>query len=160
MDIAYTPWRLQYVQAEEPQGCVFCSVAAQEPSCDNLVVHSTPELVVLLNRYPYSNGHMLVVPRPHVDSLSGLEDCHRKASVEVLTRCEHYLRALFGAQGVNVGLNLGRAAGAGIADHLHWHILPRWAGDTNFVTIVGQLRVIPEDLATSWEKLRNAFSGE
>lgn len=158
MEITYTPWRLPYIQAEEPSGCVFCDAASQEPSFENLVVHSTPDLIILLNRFPYSNGHMLVVPRPHVDSLSGLEARHRSASVEALTRCEHNLRRLFSAQGINVGLNLGRAAGAGIADHLHWHILPRWAGDTNFVTVIGQLRVIPEDLRTSWEKLREAFA--
>jgi len=161
MDIVYTPWRLQYVQAAPPTGsCIFCDAADAEPCFDNLVLARSDDLLVMLNRFPYTNGHMLVVPRPHVDSLSGLQDRHRRASLEALTRCEGLLRELFCAQGVNVGLNLGRAAGAGIADHLHWHILPRWAGDTNFSTVVGQLRVIPEDLRTSYERLRSALGAE
>jgi len=158
MDIVYTPWRMQYVQSAPPGSCIFCDAAGAPPSFENLVLSRSEDLVVMLNRFPYTNGHMLVVPRPHVDSLSGLEERHRHASVDALTRCEALLRDLFCAQGVNVGLNLGRAAGAGIADHLHWHILPRWAGDTNFSTVVGQLRVIPEDLRTSYEKLRDALA--
>lgn len=159
MDIVYTPWRLEYVQSKAPDGCIFCAAAEAEPAFENLVLLKTPDLLVMLNRFPYTNGHMLVVPRVHVDSLTGLEERHRRASLAALTLCESLLRELFCAQGVNAGLNLGRAAGAGIVDHLHWHILPRWVGDTNFSTVLGQLRVIPEDLRTSYDRLSKALAG-
>ncbi|MGA9751055.1 MAG: HIT domain-containing protein [Acidobacteriota bacterium] len=158
MEIVYTPWRLEYVQSPKQAGeCVFCRAFTDEPSLENLVVYRDEELAVMLNRYPYTNGHMLVIPRPHVNSLTGLTPSLRASAAEVLTYCEAVLRRLYHAHGINVGLNLGQAAGAGIIDHIHWHILPRWTGDTNFVTVFGNLRVIPEDLADSFARLGGAF---
>lgn len=158
MRFVFSPWRLRYVQSpksEEP--CVFCRAFREAPSRDNLVVYRDGRLAVMLNRYPYTNGHMMIIPRPHVDSLTGLDAATRSAAAEALTHCETVLRRTYSAQGINIGLNLGQAAGAGITDHLHWHILPRWNGDTNFMTVFGETRVIPEDLATTFDRLRAEF---
>lgn len=158
MEFVFTPWRLEYVQsAREPGACIFCRAFEDEPSLDNLVLYRDDMLAVMLNRYPYTNGHMLVVPKQHTDSLTGLSPEVRSAAAEILTHCETVLRRIYKAHGINVGLNLGQAAGAGIIEHLHWHILPRWHGDTNFVTLFGDLRVIPEDLQAVFDRLRPEF---
>lgn len=158
MEFVFTPWRLDYVQSDkQPDGCIFCRAFTAEPSPDNLVLYRDERVAVMLNRFPYTNGHMLVVPRAHTDTLTGLDAPTRAAAGEILAFCEGVLRRVYGAHGINAGLNLGQAAGAGIIDHLHWHILPRWSGDTNFVTLFGELRVIPEDLAGTIERLRPEF---
>jgi ATP adenylyltransferase len=159
MEIVYSPWRLQYVTDPDKQrgGCVFCRAFHEEPSLDNLVVYRDEATAILLNKFPYTNGHLLVVPRAHVDSLSGLTAQARAAAIEAVTCCEDVLRRTYHPHGFNVGLNLGEAAGAGILDHLHFHIVPRWTGDTNFTTLFGELRVIPEDLQGVFDRLRRAF---
>ena len=158
MEFVFAPWRLHYVQSEKkPDGCIFCRAFEAEPSFENLVVYRDERLAVMLNRYPYTNGHLLVFPKLHADSLTGLSADLRSALCEVLAFCEGALRAAYNADGINVGLNLGRAAGAGITDHLHWHILPRWSGDTNFATLLGEMRVIPEDLKGTYDRMRPLF---
>ncbi len=158
MRFVFSPWRLEYVTSEKMDHvCVFCAALKEPPSPDNLVVYRDERIMIMLNRYPYTNGHMMVVPHPHVDSLTGLDCETRAVSAEALAFCETVLRGTYCAHGINGGLNLGQAAGAGIADHLHWHILPRWQGDTNFVTLFGDTRVIPEDLATTYARLRPLF---
>lgn len=158
MRFVFSPWRLRYVQSPKAEhSCVFCRAFSEEPSPGNLVLYRDDRLAVMLNRYPYTNGHMMVIPRPHVDSLTGLDAATRSAAAEALTHCETVLRRAYCAQGINIGLNLGQAAGAGITDHLHWHVLPRWNGDTNFITLFGETRVIPEDLATTFERLHAEF---
>lgn len=158
MDIVFAPWRLEYVRSEKKdEGCIFCRAFACEPSAENLVVYRDRLVAVVLNKYPYTNGHLLVVPKPHVDSLTGLDAETRSAAAEVTAFCESLLRKVYDPHGINVGLNLGQAAGAGISDHLHWHVLPRWAGDTNFITVCGDLRVIPEDLSGVFDRLRPEF---
>jgi ATP adenylyltransferase len=158
MDIVFAPWRLEYIQADKrSQECIFCKAFADEPSVENLVVYKDERVGVMLNRFPYTNGHLLIVPRPHVDSLSGLDKETRSAAAEVIAFCELLLRRVYKAQGINVGLNMGQAAGAGILDHVHWHILPRWTGDTNFTTVCSNLRVVPEDLEAVFNRLRQEF---
>jgi ATP adenylyltransferase len=158
MRFVYSPWRLPYVQSKKcEEGCFLCQAFREPPSCGNLVLYRDERLAIMLNRYPYTNGHMLVVPRPHRDSLTGLEPESRAAAAEALAFCEGVLRRLYCAHGINVGLNLGEAAGAGIADHLHWHVLPRWTGDTNFVTLFGETRIIPEELESSYQRLLPEF---
>ena len=156
MDIVFSPWRLQYVQSpdKDASDCVFCRAFTEEPSLDNLVVYRDDKTAVMLNRYPYTNGHLLVIPRKHVDTLTGLDAQTRASLLEVITYSESLLRGVYNPHGFNVGLNLGEAAGAGIITHLHFHIVPRWSGDTNFTTLFGNLRVIPEDLAGVFERLR------
>jgi ATP adenylyltransferase len=158
MDIVFTPWRLDYIRSDKSaEGCVFCRAFTDEPSLDNLVIYRDELIAVVLNKYPYTNGHLLVAPRPHVDSLTGLDREIRAAAAEATVLCEAVLRKVYTPHGINVGLNLGQAAGAGITDHLHWHVLPRWTGDTNFVTVCGGLRVIPEDLSSVLDRLRPEF---
>lgn len=158
MRFVFSPWRLEYVTSNKGEGkCVFCAAFEEDPSPDNLVLYRDERLAVMLNRYPYTNGHLMVIPRPHVDTLTGLTPEDRAAAAEALTYCEVLLRRIYRAQGVNVGLNLGQAAGAGIKDHIHWHILPRWTGDTNFITVCGDTRILPEDLASTFARLITEF---
>ena len=157
MDYLWTPWRYQYeTKGELPSGCVFCTAASGGDDRANLIVHRASHNFVILNRFPYTNGHVMVVPFQHV---STLEDLAEEALLEMMRlarECEKHLRAAYRPDGLNMGINLGRSAGAGIADHIHMHVLPRWVGDTNFMTVTGETRVLPEDLVVTWEKLRNA----
>jgi len=158
MRFVFSPWRLDYVTSDKAKGgCVFCAAFEQEPSPDNLVLYRDERLAVMLNRYPYTNGHLMVIPKPHVDSLTGLDPEGRAGAAEALTFCEGLLRRIYRAEGINVGLNLGQAGGAGIKDHIHWHILPRWTGDTNFITVCGETRILPEDLSATFDRLRPEF---
>jgi ATP adenylyltransferase len=157
VDYLWTPWRYQYVtKGELPSGCVFCAAAGGGDDRANLIVHRASHNFIILNRFPYTNGHVMVVPFQHV---STLEDLAEEALLEMMRlarECEKHLRATYRPDGLNIGMNLGRSAGAGIAGHVHMHILPRWAGDTNFMTVTGETRVLPEDLAATWEKLKSA----
>ena len=154
MDYLWTPWRYNYVtEGERPSGCVFCSAGAGSDDRDNLIVHRAEHNFVILNRFPYTNGHVMIVPYAHVSSLAALTEDALLEMMRLAREAERHLRAIYHPDGLNIGLNLGRSAGAGIADHLHMHVLPRWAGDTNFMTVTGETRVLPEDLPATWEKL-------
>jgi ATP adenylyltransferase len=158
MDRLYSPWRYGYVTGtSEPQsGCVFC--AAQVVSAaDPLVVARGVAAFVILNLYPYNSGHLMVVPARHAASLAELSQDELVELVTLTQRAEIALTEVYRPQGINVGLNLGRAAGAGIADHLHIHLVPRWTGDTNFMSVVGQTRVLPEEVPESAARLRPVF---
>lgn len=161
MDYLWTPWRYQYVTHSDETGvCVFCGAAQSSDDARTLVVHRGEHNFIILNRYPYCSGHVMVVPYQHVATL---EELPEEALVELirLTRdCEKHLRAAYRPDGLNLGINLGKSAGAGIAGHLHMHVLPRWTGDTNFMTVVGETRVVPESLEITWKKLTAAFAGE
>ena len=157
----WAPWRLAYiVQADEQEGCVFCVEAAGSlPSHESLRVHDGSAAIALLNKFPYSSGHLMVAPRRHVGALGDLTDdealeIHRLAvaAVDVLTD-------VYGPGGFNLGWNLGRVAGAGIADHVHLHVVPRWAGDTNFMPVLAEVKVIPEHLLETRDRLREAWPG-
>jgi ATP adenylyltransferase len=159
MDRLWSPWRLAYVSGDSAPkaGCVFCD-ASRPPAPDSLVVFEGTSSYVVLNLYPYNNGHLMVVPNRHVDSLTSLtvEEVHE---VALLTQqSEAVLREAYVPQGINVGINLGKAAGAGIHEHLHVHVVPRWGGDTNFITVIGETRVLPEDLASTARRLRPLFA--
>ena len=156
----WAPWRLEYIaQADEQDGCVFCTEAADElPAAESLRVHAGTWAIALLNKFPYSSGHLMVAPRRHLGSLAGLSDdealeIHRLAvaAVDVLER-------VYGPGGFNLGWNLGRVAGAGIADHVHLHVVPRWAGDTNFMPVLADVKVIPEHLLETRDRLRDAWA--
>jgi len=138
-----------------------CGAMAEESGDrdqDSLIVHRAERNFVILNRFPYTNGHIMVVPYEHVANLEDLSDAALVELIRLARSSEKHLRALYRPEGLNLGINIGRSAGAGIADHVHLHILPRWTGDTNFMTAVGETRVLPEDLAATWEKLRQAFT--
>lgn len=142
--------------ADEPHACVFCEALAREET-EPLLLHRGRLSFVILNLYPYNNGHLMVVPNRHVATLT---DAGIDELTELMTLTRHAeiaLNEVYRPQGLNVGLNLGRSAGAGIADHLHVHIVPRWSGDTNFMSVVGNVRVVPEDLAATAARLRPIF---
>ncbi len=138
---------------------MFCAVARSTDDRASLVVHRARHNFVILNRYPYTNGHVMVVPVEHVASLDALPGETLCEMILLARDVERHLRALYRPDGINMGLNIGRAAGAGIAEHVHMHALPRWVGDTNFMTATAETRVLPEALETTWEKLRAAFAG-
>jgi ATP adenylyltransferase len=155
----WAPWRLEYIaQADEQEGCVFCDEAAGSLApAASLRLHAGAAAIALLNKFPYSSGHLMVAPRRHVGALGDLTDdealeIHRYAvaAVGVLTD-------VYGPEGFNLGWNLGRAAGAGIADHVHLHVVPRWAGDTNFMPVLADVKVIPEHLLETRDRLREAW---
>jgi len=148
---------MAYIGGPKATGCIFC----MEPATDRraaLVLACTPSAVVMLNRFPYANGHLLVAPRCHTADLNALEAVQYAALAEVLRRSVRLLEREFQPEGLNVGMNLGRAAGAGIEDHLHWHIVPRWVGDTNFMPVLGEVRVIPEHLEAVYDRLQPHFA--
>ena len=157
MERLWSPWRLPYVSgAGEPQGCIFCQ-ALERGDADPLLLFRGRLAFVILNLYPYNNGHLMVVPNRHVATLTDAR-VDELAELMALTRhAEIALNEVYRPQGLNVGLNLGRPAGAGVADHLHVHVVPRWSGDTNFMSVVGSVRVLPEDLHATAARLKPVF---
>ncbi len=151
----FTPWRMSYLTAPRPEtsGCLFCRMAGEDRDRENLILHRGPKAFVVLNRYPYTNGHLMVVPYSHQARIAGLAAQERSEVMQLASACEAAIEQAYRPDGLNAGMNLGTAAGAGIEGHLHLHILPRWHGDTNFLTVTGETRIIPEDLATTFERL-------
>jgi ATP adenylyltransferase len=157
MDHLWSPWRLQYVIGTRPDtGCVFCD-APRLPPADSLIVFQGIACYVVLNRFPYNNGHLMVVPNRHANTLTALTREERHEVADLTARSEAALREAYDPQGINVGVNLGKPAGAGIVEHLHVHLVPRWTGDANFMTIVGETRVLAETLEATAGRLRPIF---
>jgi len=153
----WSPWRLAYVSGSgEPQGCVFCDAQADAHAAP-LVLHRGASCFVILNLYPYNNGHLMVVPNRHVATLSLATPEELSEMMRLTQAAEAAVTEAYRPQGINVGMNLGRPAGAGIADHMHIHVVPRWTGDTNFMSVVGNVRVLPEDLDQTATRLRPIF---
>jgi ATP adenylyltransferase len=149
---------MDYIMGNEHQdGCIFCSVLQQEDGLENLIIWRGNRVYVILNRFPYNNGHLMVVPKVHQPSLELLDADTRSEMMELTSQSITLLRQVYSPQGFNVGVNIGAAAGAGIAEHVHLHLLPRWSGDTNFMTTVAETRVMPEDLAATYRRLRAAW---
>lgn len=157
MERIWSPWRHAYVTKSEPDpGCVFC-IARTIGDGQQLIVQEGQLAYVILNKYPYNGGHLMVVPHRHVAQLALLEDAELSEMAKLTQLSERVLTEAYAPQGINVGMNLGRPAGAGIVDHLHIHLVPRWNGDTNFMTVVGEVRVLPEELPKTAERLRPLF---
>lgn len=157
MDRIWAPWRAQYIQESsgatgEDTGCFLCRGVAADDDRGNLVAWRRPSSVVVLNRYPYNNGHLLVAPLAHKGTLEHLTEAELAEPLETIRRCIGVLDVMIRPQGYNVGLNLGRAAGAGLPGHLHWHIVPRWDGDTNFMPVLGGTKVIVESLNSFYDR--------
>ncbi|MBX3045481.1 MAG: HIT domain-containing protein [Anaerolineales bacterium] len=158
MQRLFSPWRKPYIERKpDPDACVFCLALAQPDSAENLILHRGQHAFVMLNRYPYTSGHLMVLPLAHVARLDALTPLARAEMMELQTQAIAALEAEYTPQGFNLGANLGAAAGAGIAEHLHLHIVPRWAGDTNFTATVGNTRVLPETLEDTWARLQAAW---
>jgi ATP adenylyltransferase len=160
MEIKWTPWRMPYILSQKDGGCIFCDKAGQDDDRENLIVWRGQHCFVLLNLYPYNNGHLLVAPYAHVADLAGLDEGTAAEMAVLAQRSLWALRRSLSPQGFNLGMNLGRLAGAGIVDHVHLHIVPRWLGDTNFMPVVGGTKLIPELLEDTYEKVRQAFQEE
>ncbi len=157
-EVVWAPWRMDYITGPRDGGCFLCSLAGTEPSPDTLLLARTPASLVVFNRYPYNNGHLLVAPRRHVAEPGALGGEEYVELMEVFRLSLDALGRAFSPEGFNAGLNLGKTAGAGLESHLHWHIVPRWNGDTNFMPVVAGTRVVPEALAATWGKLRPFFA--
>jgi ATP adenylyltransferase len=158
MERIWSPWRHSYVtRSEEPNDCVFC-VAQSIDEGRQLIVHEGALAYVILNKFPYNCGHLMVVSQRHAPTLASLTRDELTEMALLTQLSERVLTEAFTPQGINVGMNLGRPAGAGIVDHLHIHLVPRWNGDTNFMTVVGEVRVLPEELPRTAERLRPLFS--
>ena len=157
MDRLWSPWRLEYVTSSKPDtGCVFCD-APRIPPPDSLIVYQRDLCYVILNLYPYNNGHLMVVPYSHTPSLGSLTAGELHEMADLMQLSEKALLEAYRPHGINVGVNLGKPAGAGVLEHVHMHVVPRWNGDTNFMTVVGETRVLPEDLAQSAARLKPVF---
>ncbi|HEV2444692.1 MAG TPA: HIT domain-containing protein [Candidatus Sulfopaludibacter sp.] len=158
MDYLWTPWRYQYITTTgNAVDCVFCAAAQNPHDRETFIVHRAERNFVILNRFPYTSGHVMVVPYQHA---AQLEDVSEETTAEMMSLSRavvRHLKAVYHPEGLNLGMNLGKSAGAGIAGHLHLHILPRWTGDTNFMTTVGETRVLPEDLEETWKRIRASF---
>ena len=158
MDHLWSPWRYRYVsQAIPEETCLFCRIAASADDQANHVVLRSQRNFVLLNRYPYTSGHLMIAPYAHVATLEDSDPAALEEMMRLAQRAEKALRAIYRPGGVNIGINIGKAAGAGVANHIHMHVLPRWPGDVNFMTTVGETRVLPEELDDTWAKLKEKF---
>ena len=159
MDRLWNPWRFQYVTKEKREGCIFCELPLEGQDEQNLIVHRARFNYVILNRYPYTSGHLMVAPYSHVSRLAGITDAAAGEMMQLTRLAEKVLEHAYRPDGLNVGMNLGEAAGAGIEEHIHMHVLPRWRGDANFMTSVSSTRILPESLTDTYEKLNGAFQG-
>jgi ATP adenylyltransferase len=161
MDYLWTPWRYQYIKSaiagEQPE-CIFCDAAKCTDDARTLVVHRGVSSFVILNRFPYTVGHLMIVPYKHAAELAGLDPATLAEMMQLAQRTETAFKSLYKPEGINLGMNLGRAAGAGVLGHLHLHTLPRWTGDANFMTVTGETRVLAEELSTTYERVRDALA--
>jgi ATP adenylyltransferase len=154
MKAIYAPWRMTYLKSEKPDGCVFCKDSLRQ---EDLILLEGKTAYVMLNLYPYINGHLMIIPYRHVCKLDDLCPEEKLELFELVDISVKSLSACMIPEGFNIGINLGKAAGAGVDDHVHIHVVPRWLGDTNFMTVIGEVRVIPDDLIKTWEKLLPYF---
>jgi len=160
MDHLWSPWRYKYIaSADKTDECVFCRINREQKDAENFVVHRARLNFIVLNLFPYTSGHLMIVPYEHKASLVDFDAATTTEMLELAKRSQLALEAEYHPDGFNIGMNLGRSAGAGVADHLHLHVVPRWSGDANFVSIVGETRVLPEDLATTLARLSKHFGG-
>jgi ATP adenylyltransferase len=158
MDRIFTPWRYAYVsQAEKVDGCVFCIAAKRPDDREALILQRAEHCFIIINAFPYTSGHVMVVPYAHLDTLGALPEPAAREMMALTQRLEGALRAVYKPEGVNIGMNIGKAAGAGVAGHIHMHVLPRWTADSNFMTTVGETRVLPEDLQVTFDRLKQAL---
>ncbi|MFQ5709033.1 MAG: HIT domain-containing protein [bacterium] len=160
-DILWAPWRMEYIIGDKEKGCIFCTKPQQNGDKDreNLILLRGEHNFIIMNKYPYNNGHLMVVPYRHIDVLEVLEDAESLEIMQLVAKSMQVLRRAISPEGFNLGMNIGRIAGAGIDDHLHFHIVPRWGADTNFMPVVGHTKVISEGLLETWDKLRQGFEG-
>jgi len=158
MDYLWTPWRYTYITgADKATGCIFCDAPQLGDDGKARIVHRGHDCYVILNTYPYTSGHVMIVPFAHLDELQKLPAPAAQEMMALAQKMEGVLRAVYHPEGINVGMNIGKAAGAGVAGHVHMHVLPRWTADSNFIASVGETRILPEALETTYERLKSAM---
>ena len=157
MKYLWSPWRMKYFSKKE-KGCILCNVQAQPDGPDNLILFRGRRAFIILNRYPYTSGHVMVVAIDHQPTLEDLDAETRAEMMELAANCMRVIRKVYQPQGFNMGANIGEPAGAGVAGHVHIHIVPRWTGDTNFMTTLGNTRVLPEELEETYRRLQKAWN--
>ena len=155
MKTVWAPWRIEYVTSEKEDGCIFCKALEEN---DELTLYKGESMMVMMNKFPYINGHLLVAPRRHVSSLQDLSKSDMGELLKTVDRSIEILKQVMNPDGFNVGLNLGKVAGAGVEEHLHFHIVPRWFGDTNALTVFADVRVIPEHILATYNNLKPYFT--
>jgi ATP adenylyltransferase len=157
----WAPWRMELIEkGAQPQGCIFCDLPRAKDDSANLVLGRTARTFAMLNKFPYNNGHVMVIPREHTSDLHALSEEDYEELALMLRIALRLVGRAYAPHGANLGMNLGRAAGAGIADHIHWHVVPRWGGDTNFMPVLSDTKVMIEHLDGSWRRLRPLFDAE
>lgn len=159
----WAPWRFEYISKADSGssgGCIFVDLPAQDDDAKNLILYRGKAAFVMLNAFPYTSGHLMVAPYKHTAELDQLDDAELLEINQLVAKCVKWIGAVYQPHGYNIGVNLGEAGGAGIPTHVHWHIVPRWKGDTNFMTSVGNVRVIPQSLEKSYELLRTEVESE
>jgi len=157
MEQIWAPWRIEYIQTEKPEGCILCEKPEQTDDAQNYILYRGDKNFIILNSYPYNPGHLMVAPYRHVATPENLTEEERREHFEIVSRSIKVLRQVFNPGGFNIGMNLGKVAGAGIDDHFHTHVVPRWLGDTNFMPVLADTRVLPEALADTYQKLVGKF---
>lgn len=158
MDYLWTPWRYSYItQADKVESCIFCQKLIEGDDEKALIVHRGLHNFVILNAFPYTSGHVMIVPYEHTNELQKLSSGAATEMMSLAQRIEAIFRRLYQPDGINLGMNIGKAAGAGVAGHIHMHVLPRWVADANFMTTVGETRILPEDLATTMKRIKEQF---
>ena len=157
MEQIWAPWRMQYIQMKKPEGCILCEKPKQDKDAPNYILYRGDKNFIILNSYPYSPGHLIVASYRHGANLEELTEEERHEHFEIVSRSIKVLRQVFNPGGFNIGINVGKIAGAGIDDHIHTHIVPRWQGDTNFMPVISNVRVMPEALAETYRKLKGKF---
>ncbi len=153
----WAPWRIEYILGPKPDTCVFCLPESTEEDEERLVLHRGGRAFVIMNRYPYNNGHIMVCPYRHVSELTELSREETHEIMDLVQRCSGILKQHFNCEGINVGLNLGKAAGAGIGEHLHFHLVPRWNGDSSFIAVMDDVRTVPQHIRETYRALRACF---
>jgi len=159
-DILYSPWRLQYILSNKDKECIFCVKPSESNDEKHLILYRSKYSFVIMNIYPYNNGHLMVVPQKHIANLNGLNQTEITDLFATVQLSEKVIKNVYSPEGINIGMNLGKAAGAGIDEHLHVHIVPRWSGDVNFMSALGGTRVIPESFDSTFQKLKEQFDNE
>lgn len=157
MKMLWAPWRMRYILSDKVQGCIFCELPKQDRDRENLILYRSSHNFVIMNRYPYNNGHIMVVPYTHTPTLDDLNDETLLDFMKVTQLAVKSIRKAFMPEGFNIGINIGKIAGAGMEEHVHLHMVPRWAGDTSFMTVFDEVRVIPEHILNTYDKLLAAF---
>lgn len=157
MERIWAPWRIQYIQMEKPKGCILCEKPRESHDEQNYILYRGRNSFVIMNSFPYNPGHLMVAPYDHVASLESINDEALAEHWRIVRLCEKVIREAFNPGGFNIGINMGKAAGAGISDHIHTHVVPRWVSDTNFMQVLADVKIIPQALADTYQRLKDKF---